>query len=237
MTITWSAKSLHHRQVVGDEDEGDAELALELVEQRDHLRLDRDVERGDRLVGDDQLGLERQRPGDGDALALAAGELVRVALGVLGREADLARSSATRSRHFAFGRMSGWITQASEMIWKIDIRGFKRLGRVLEHHLDVAAHGIEIARGHGEEVAALPERLPESASISRTIALATVDLPDPDSPTTASTSPFCSSKDTSSSLQGAVGLARALDLQDRLGALDRSFISPWPGAAAISFLV
>ena len=38
---------------------------------------------------------------------------------------------------------------------------------------------------------------PESASISRTIALATVDLPEPDSPTTASTSPFCSSNDTS----------------------------------------
>ena len=89
MTITWSAKSRHHRQVVGDEDEGDAELALELVEQRDHLRLDRDVEGGDRLVGDDELGLERQRAGDGDALALAAGELVRVALRVLGREADL----------------------------------------------------------------------------------------------------------------------------------------------------
>ena len=79
----------HHRQVVGDEDEGDAELAPELVEKLDHLRLDRDVERGDRLVADDELGLERQRAGDGDALALAAGELVRVALGVLGGEADL----------------------------------------------------------------------------------------------------------------------------------------------------
>ena len=41
--------------------------------------------------------------------------------------------------------------------------------------------------------------LPELASISRTIALATVDLPDPDSPTTASTSPFMSSKETLSS--------------------------------------
>ena len=64
--------------------------------------------------------------------------------------------------------------------------------------------------------------VPASASISRRIALATVDLPEPDSPTTASTSPFCSSKrDLVERVEGAVGLAGALDLQDRLGAPDR----------------
>ena len=34
------------------------------------------------------FGLQRQRPGDADALPLAAGELVRVAVGVLGVEPD-----------------------------------------------------------------------------------------------------------------------------------------------------
>ena len=34
------------------------------------------------------FGLQRQRAGDADALALAAGELVRIAVGVLGREPD-----------------------------------------------------------------------------------------------------------------------------------------------------
>ena len=46
----------------------------------DDLRLDRHVERGDRLVGDDQLRVHRQRAGDADTLALASGELVRVAV-------------------------------------------------------------------------------------------------------------------------------------------------------------
>ena len=69
---------LDHRQVVGDEEIGKAHLALQVHHQVEHLRLDRDVERGDRLVADDQLGLQRQRAGDADALALAAGELVRV---------------------------------------------------------------------------------------------------------------------------------------------------------------
>ena len=53
-----------------------------------HLGLDRDVEGGHRLVGDDQLGPQRQRPGHADALALAAGELGREAVVVLGVEAD-----------------------------------------------------------------------------------------------------------------------------------------------------
>src|SRR6185295_9926445 len=44
--------------------------------------------RGERLVEHEQLGLERQGARDADALALSAGELVRVALGVRNRQAD-----------------------------------------------------------------------------------------------------------------------------------------------------
>ena len=47
------------------------------AKQRQHLRLHGDVERGRRLVGDDQLGVARHRHGDHGALAHAARELVR----------------------------------------------------------------------------------------------------------------------------------------------------------------
>ena len=67
---------------------GQVELLLEVLEQVDDLGLDRHVEGRDRLVGHDQLGLERERAGDADALALAAGELVRVAVVVLGVQPD-----------------------------------------------------------------------------------------------------------------------------------------------------
>ena len=66
-------------QIMGDEQQRDAEPGLDLVEQFQHLRLHRDVERGDGLVGDQHVGIERQRARDGDALALAAGELMRIA--------------------------------------------------------------------------------------------------------------------------------------------------------------
>ena len=64
-------------EVVRDEDVREVELVLQVVEQVDHLRLDRDVERRDRLVGDDQLRVQRERARDADALSLAARELVR----------------------------------------------------------------------------------------------------------------------------------------------------------------
>ena len=59
---------------------GEAELVLQVLEQVDDAGLDRDVERRHRLVEHEQLRVERERAGDADALALAAGELVRVAV-------------------------------------------------------------------------------------------------------------------------------------------------------------
>ena len=75
-------------EVVGDEEERDAELLLQVLQKVHHLRLDRHVEGADGLVGDDQLGPYGERAGDSDPLPLPAGELVRIAVVVLGVEAD-----------------------------------------------------------------------------------------------------------------------------------------------------
>jgi hypothetical protein len=64
---------------VGDEQHREVQPLADLVEQPEHLGLHRDVQRRDRLVRDQQLGLHRQRPGDADPLPLPARELVRVA--------------------------------------------------------------------------------------------------------------------------------------------------------------
>ena len=71
------AHMLHDAEVVADEQVGQTELFLQPAQQVQDLRLDRDVEGRDRLVADDQVRLGRQRPRHADALALAAGELVR----------------------------------------------------------------------------------------------------------------------------------------------------------------
>jgi hypothetical protein len=66
-------------EVVRDEEEAELELARESDQEVRDLRLRRRVERGQRLVEDDHRRAGGERPCDGDALSLAAGELVRVA--------------------------------------------------------------------------------------------------------------------------------------------------------------
>src|SRR5215471_9117967 len=76
------------RQVVCDKQVCQPERGLEIAQQIQHLRLDRDVERGHWLVADHQLGLERQGSCDTYALALATGELVRIAVDHVRVQAD-----------------------------------------------------------------------------------------------------------------------------------------------------
>ena len=63
---------------MGDENVGQAALCLQVLHEIEDLRLDRNVQRGDRLVADDKAGIQRQGAGDADALAAAAVQLVGI---------------------------------------------------------------------------------------------------------------------------------------------------------------
>ena len=80
-----------HAHVVGDQHHRGAVVAAEALQELDDLRLDRDVERGGGLVGDDEARVGAEGEGDHHALAHPAGELVRVVVDApLGRrDADL----------------------------------------------------------------------------------------------------------------------------------------------------
>ncbi len=68
------------------------EMPVRVAETGDEIQyfgLDRHVQRRGRLVGDDDLRPGGKRPGDGDALALTAGKLVRIAPRHVGLEAHL----------------------------------------------------------------------------------------------------------------------------------------------------
>ena len=75
-------------KVVGDEQQCDAEPGLDFIEQFEHLRLHRHIERGNRFVRDENVGIERQRACNRDALTLAAGELMRIARDGVSRQTD-----------------------------------------------------------------------------------------------------------------------------------------------------
>jgi hypothetical protein len=79
---------LDHAQVVGDENIREVELLLEVFEQVQNLCLDAHVQCADRFVADDNFGVDRECAGDADPLALAAGELVWIAVRVTGVQPD-----------------------------------------------------------------------------------------------------------------------------------------------------
>lgn len=80
------ADVMNHGHVMRDEKIGESEIILQIGEQIQNLRLDRDVERGGRFVTDDQSRLESKCPCDPDALSLATRELVWVSVGGLAPE-------------------------------------------------------------------------------------------------------------------------------------------------------
>lgn len=65
-------------EIVRDEDDGGVPFLLQILHQLEDLRLHGHVERRRRFVGDEQVGITGQRHGDHQALALPAGELVRI---------------------------------------------------------------------------------------------------------------------------------------------------------------
>ena len=86
----------HHGEVVRDEQVGQAALAPQPVEQREDLRLDRHVQRAGRLVEHQQVGLERERAGDRDALPLPARQLAGSTRRVRTRRARPGRAARPR---------------------------------------------------------------------------------------------------------------------------------------------
>ena len=111
-------------------------------DQVEHQRLHGDVERGRRLVADQQGGVVGERDGEDHPLALAAGELVRVGAGRSRRvgQADLAEQ-LDGGRLRAARRGSGavpWISIASATCSPTRIVRVQRGHRLLEHHRDVA---------------------------------------------------------------------------------------------------
>ena len=67
-----------HAQVMCYQQHGHATLFLHLSDQFQHLRLDGDIQRSGRLIGDQQIRITGQRHSDHDALFHTAGQLVRV---------------------------------------------------------------------------------------------------------------------------------------------------------------
>ena len=114
-----------HGEVVGYEDVGEVELLLQVLEQVDDLRLDRDVKAE---TGSSQMirrGLRAMALATPILLPLASGELVRVTVVVLGFQADTSRSSCTRRLRSPELPPTSWVLSGSETMLPTVMRGFR----------------------------------------------------------------------------------------------------------------
>lgn len=175
-------------EVVRDEDHGEIQIAREVGEEVEDLRLDGDVEGGDGFVGNDEFGLGGKGPGDGDALALAAGEFMRVFLHVAGVKADFFHEGCDGVAELGFAEG----TALADGFGKGGVDGVARVEGgvgILEDHLEVEP---PLADGFvGRAVRFSPWRMtaPAVGRWSCMMVRERVDLPQPDSPTRPRISP------------------------------------------------
>ena len=140
-----------------------------VLQQVEDLRLDRDVERGGRLVGDQQLRMARQRHRDHHALPHAAGELVRVVVDAARRVRDL-----HQRQHVDGALQHGAAAQSfmqGDHLADLVADGVDRVERghrLLEHDRDfLGANPVHLVGRHRHQVAALPQDLPAGDASGR----------------------------------------------------------------------
>nr|WP_255515049.1 hypothetical protein [Quadrisphaera sp. INWT6] len=142
----------HGVHLVGDEQDGELEVVAELLEQPDDARGGLRVEARGRLVGQQHARAQREGAGDADALALAAGQLVRVAVGLVGQADPLEQLDHARPA------LSGHHAEVPER--QLDVlrggpAGQQAVG--LEDGADAAARLAQLPLAQGGEVAAADE--------------------------------------------------------------------------------
>ena len=169
--------------VVGDEDDRLADLGLQAQELvLEAVAVDR-VDRAERLVHQHQRRVGGERAGDADALALAAGELRRVALGHLLRQPDQVEQLVD-----AVGDPAACPSRAASGPWRCCQRSYGAgTGRSAGSRSRCRAAGRPASRSLTLRP---PSRMsPEVMSIIRLTIRIAVVLPQPDGPTSTQISP------------------------------------------------
>src|SRR6185295_3948963 len=81
---------LHHGQVMSNEQIGEPELGLQILQDIQDLGLNGNIQRGNWLVTNNEFGAEGQRTGNPDSLSLTAGKFMRITAGMIAFQADFA---------------------------------------------------------------------------------------------------------------------------------------------------
>jgi hypothetical protein len=133
---------------------GQPVISLQILQQVENLRLDRNVERRNRLVAYDEVGLHRQRTGNTDSLALAARELVGIATSMLLSKSDLLEQVGDA---YSGRRPLGQPMDTESLPDDCTDRqpGVERRIRVLKNDLHATSKAAELDRTKGQHIRAV----------------------------------------------------------------------------------
>ena len=134
---------LDDREIVADEQIGEAEVAAQLRQQVQDLRLHRDVERRSRLVAHHDARPQHEGARNGDALALAAGQFGGETIAHLARQADTLQHLVDPLGDLGAGEGALRLQRHRHDVADAGQR-IERRERILEHRLDQPRAGLAI---------------------------------------------------------------------------------------------
>ena len=188
----------HHRQVVADEQIGQVELVLQVHHQVQHLRLDRHVQRRDRFVRHHDARVAASGRGRwrcaGAGRPRTCADNGRTGPAAARPCAIIARAAASpRVPVAAMVDRQRFLQDRAHRLARIE-----RAIRVLEHHLHATQQPAAFGAARRRVGSPSISRSPAVGGSSSVAMRASVDLPQPDSPTTASVCPALSANETPS---------------------------------------
>ena len=130
---------------------------MQLFEQVQNLRLNGNVQRGNRLVANDDFGVHRQSAGNADTLTTAAVQLMRIDIGIA-----LSQTNGTHQLQSAFFNRFPAFDQLmldNRLADKLH-NGFTRVQRgerILEHHLHLLAQRAHFLTAQLGDIVALKD--------------------------------------------------------------------------------
>ena len=157
----------HNVQIMGDEHHRHAKPRLQPRHQIQNFRLNGHIQRGRRLIRDQDIGVIRQGHRDHHALTLTAGKFMRIASHAIFRLGDF-----HQSQHLQRPRACGPMTQALMPPYRFNqlaANGIKRVQRghrFLKDHGDLSApNGVQLRFWQANQVGAAVIRHPRCAPV------------------------------------------------------------------------
>ena len=148
--------------LVSDDDHGDTELSVNILDKLEYLTGGLGVECAGRLVAQQDLGVRCQRTGDRNTLLLTAGKLCRVRIGFVGQTDKLQKLTSLflgiRLLYTRYLHREADVLKTGALHEQV---------KVLEYHRDITTGCTKLRRRHGVKVLTVDDDLAAGGALEQ----------------------------------------------------------------------